>query len=340
VSRRTAVAIVMALTVPAVVTLPAVAGTMRTLTGTQRLVMRNGEVIEADDLERDDDRLLRHPTPLAASAPVSDPAEMSASTPQASVTSALTGTRLAATSTSGLNRYWIGGGLVPSGIPNLAYVVQKGAKVVVPSGSQAINYEQSFALNDTEAAYARARGWLAKTCSGKEIHPSNITSVTLLDVTNPAARDWRAATIAAETNGKGYDGTYLDTLRAYHPAGFYDGTPCGITNATWVAASVDLVTLVKAKTGGRMVIANGAGMGSGRKYFATNRAADPIIAAADAVQIEHFARGGYSSEDVAFLDVLTGGGKLAFAKCDSTAATCTSLFDRAQRPEMRFLHLP
>jgi hypothetical protein len=240
-------------------------------------------------------------------------------------------------STGDVKRYWIGGGRAPAGIPNLAYVVQKGANLV-PSGPQAINYEQAFALNDAEASYARARGWLARTCGGAEIHPANIPSVTLLDPTNASARAWRAGEIARLTNERGYRGTYLDTLRSYHPEGFYDGVPCNITDAQWLAASVDMVTTVKAKTG-KLVIANGAGMGSGRKYFTSNRAADPIIAAADAVQIEHFARGRYLEDDVRFVDELTSRGKLAFAKCDSTATTCTSAFTKAARPEMRFLHL-
>jgi hypothetical protein len=355
VPRRTPVIILLALSLATVLILPAVAGNSRARTGTQRLVMRDGEVVEVDDRdEGEDDSASPEPDAAVSSGPAPEPTATSApapglttptpgvTTPTPDATSAATtassSTPLTPLSTSGLNRYWIGGGQAPSGIPSLAFVVQKGAKVV-PSGVRAINYEQSFALNDTEAAYARSRGWLAKTCGGSEIHPANIRGVTLLDVTNAAALEWRAATIAGETNGKGYDGTYLDTLRAYHPDGFYDGTPCGITDAKWLTASVNLVTLVKARTGGKLVIANGAGMGSGRKYFATNRAADPIIAAADAVQIEHFARRADSSADVAFIDAVTGQGKLAFAKCDNQPDACTSLFSRAQRPEMRFLHI-
>jgi len=348
VTRRTPVVMLLALSLATVLILPAVAGNSRARTGTQRLVMRNGEIIEVDDRdEDDDDSPSPQPDPVVTSAPVPEPTATSAPTPglttptpdaTSAPTAASSSTPVTPLSTSGLNRYWIGGGQAPSGIPNLAFVVQKGAKAV-PSGVRAINYEQSFALNDTEAAYARSRGWLAKTCGGSEIRPANIRAVTLLDATNAAALEWRAATIADETNGQGYDGTYLDTLRAYHPDGFYDGTPCGITDAKWLTASVNLVTLVKAKTGGKMVIANGAGMGSGRKYFATNGAADPIIAAADAVHIEHFARRADSTEDVGFIDAVTAQGKLAFAKCDNDASTCISLFSTAQRPEMRFLHI-
>lgn len=256
---------------------------------------------------------------------------------QAAETTTSTDSLLEASS-SDVKRYWIGSGRVPAGIPNLAFVLQKGANLV-PSGPQAVNYEQSFALNEVEASFARNQRWLALTCDGKEIHPTNIPSVTLLDPTNPAARAWRASEIASQTNDRGYDGTYLDTLRSYHPEGFYTGIPCGITDAQWLAASVDMVTLVKAQTDGKLVIANGAGLGSGRKYFSTNRAADPIIAAADAVQIEHFARGRYSDDDYRFIDLLTGQGKLAFAKCDSTPTTCTSVFSKAARPDMRFLHI-
>jgi hypothetical protein len=233
-------------------------------------------------------------------------------------------------------RYWMGSGTPPA-IPDLSYVIEKGAYVAPPAGVGAINYEQSFALNDKEAAVARQNGWLAHTCSGEEIRPKRISSMTLMDPTNPDARAWRADTIAAETMSHPYVGTFMDTLRAYNPSGFYTGDPCDITDQLWLDASVDMVNRVKAATG-RLVIANGACMGTGAKYYASNQAADPIIAAADAVQIEHFARG-KPDQDVRFANDLASRAKLTFAHCDASASTCTNWFRQLAHPELAYLML-
>lgn len=190
-----------------------------------------------------------------------------------------------------------------------------------------INYEQAFALNDSEASYARSRGWLAKTCSGQEISPANIPSVTLLDARIPAALEWRAGMIAAETLQKNRHGTYLDTLRSYWPDSFYDGTPCNNSHEAWNRASVNLVQAVKAKTGGRFVIANGAGLGSGKAYFGNQVAADKIINAAQGIQIEQWMRNTKNADlDKRFMQTMIGKGKMVFAKCKSAMATCQRHF--------------
>ena len=189
-----------------------------------------------------------------------------------------------------------------------------------------INYEQAFALNDKEASYARSRGWLAKTCDGREISPANIPSVTLLDGRIPAARDWRAQTIANETLAKKRHGTYLDTLRSYWPDSFYNGTPCNNSDAGWNTASVELVSLVKQKTG-RFVIANGAGLGSGKAYWGNQAAADKIINVADGVQIEQWMRNTKNADlDRRFMQHMISKGKMVFAKCKSSMTTCQTHF--------------
>ena len=189
-----------------------------------------------------------------------------------------------------------------------------------------INYEQAFALNSNQASYARSRGWLARTCGGQEISPLNIPGVKLLDARIAAARDWRAGEIAAETTSKRAHGTYLDTLRTFWPDDFYDGTPCNNSDAAWNSASVELVKAVKAKTGG-FVIANGAGLGSGNKYFQTQAESDKIINVADGVQIEQWMGNTKNTdEDRRFMQQMIGKGKMVFAKCKSAMTTCQSNF--------------
>jgi hypothetical protein len=190
-----------------------------------------------------------------------------------------------------------------------------------------INYEQAFALNDKEASYARSRGWLAKTCSGQEISPGNIPGVKLLDARIPAALDWRAGMIAAETLQKKRDGSYLDTLRSYWPDSFYNGTPCNNSDEAWNKASVNLVQAVRAKTGGRFVIANGAGLGSGKAYFGNQAAADKIINVAQGIQIEQWMRNTKNADlDKRLMQAMISKGKMVFAKCKSAMTTCQSHF--------------
>jgi hypothetical protein len=203
-----------------------------------------------------------------------------------------------------------------------------------------INYEQTFALNSAEASFARSNGWLARTCTGAEIHPKAIPKVALLDARNPAAREWRAAAIAAETNGKAADGTYLDTLRAHFPESYYDGVPCdGLTDAerdeAWRAASVEMILLVKAKTLGRSyVVANGAGLATGANYEQYEAAAQTLVVASDAVQMEHYLRSlKRKDQDNGVIAKWNALGADAWAKCDTADdATCKRAFAEVESP--------
>lgn len=203
-----------------------------------------------------------------------------------------------------------------------------------------INYEQTFALNSAEASFARSNGWLAQTCTGAEIHPRTIPQVALLDARNPAAREWRATAIAAETNGRAADGTYLDTLRAHFPEDYYDGIPCdGLAEAerdeAWRAASVEMILLVKAKTVERSyVVANGAGLASGANYEAYEAAAQTLVLAADAVQMEHYLRSlKRKAQDNGVIAKWNALGAEAWAKCDTADdATCKRAFAEVELP--------
>jgi hypothetical protein len=228
----------------------------------------------------------------------------------------------------GLYQFWSKGDSVNS---NAVYIIIKGNDM--PSThAKLINYEQAFALNSNEASVARSKGWLAHTCTGKEIHPGNIPGVTLLNGELLAAVDWRSSMIAAETNDLPEAGTYLDTLRPYLNPSFYDGAPCDYTDAGWRTGSVELVNQVRSKTGGRMIIANGAGMGTGRSYFKAQFAVDDFLSRAkpEAVQIEHFARSSKGApDDGNFMKVLEGKGIVPFAKCQGTTSVCQSTFSSA-----------
>jgi len=203
-----------------------------------------------------------------------------------------------------------------------------------------INYEQTFALNSAEASFARSNGWLALTCTGAEIHPRSIPKVVLMDGRNPAAREWRAAAIAAETNGKTADGTFLDTLRAHFPENYYDGVPCdGLSSAerdeAWRAASVEMILLVKANTPGRSyVVANGAGLGTGTSYVTWEAAAQTLVLAADAAQMEHYLRSlKRKAQDNGVIAKWNALGADGWAKCaTANDATCKSAFAEVESP--------
>lgn len=194
------------------------------------------------------------------------------------------------------------------------------------------NYEQAAALNRSEARYARDRGWLALTCDGDEIHPASIPKVTLLDITIREALRWRAQQIADETNSLGYDLSYLDTLRSYYPVRFYDGLHCiDDLDSEWLQNSIELVRRVRAQTD-TMVLANGAGLQSGKNYRDHESSADQLIEAADGVQIEHFFRNPRSYEaDLDLVQRLIDRGKLVFVKNDGDAkAAAMALSDFPQ----------
>lgn len=203
-----------------------------------------------------------------------------------------------------------------------------------------VNYEQAFALNQTEAAYGRERGWLAITCNGREIHPKNNLQMTLMDGTIPQARDWRTQLVGDETNTNGYDGSYLDTLGSYFNRDFYTGRPCGLTNQQWREASIATVDLVQAKTG-RFVIENGFGLGSSPAYEQHKGDSNMLIAAGDAVQVEQFLRvNGREDADVALIVSINVQGKGVYAKCKTASETqCRSAFARAGNVDRNYLSL-
>lgn len=228
--------------------------------------------------------------------------------------------------TTGLYQFWSKNDRVN---PNADFIIIKGEGLPSPTHANLINYEQAFALNSSQASAARSKGYLALTCDGQEIHPGNIPGVTLLNAELPAAVDWRSSAIAEETNAHPEAGTYLDTLRPVFNASFYDGTPCNYTDSGWRSGSVELVDQVRAKTGGKMVLANGVGMGSGRAYFKYQDAVDDFFERAkpEAVQIEHFARSsGGARFDADFIKALAGKGIIPFAKCDGSTSACQTAF--------------
>ena len=185
-----------------------------------------------------------------------------------------------------------------------------------------VNYEQAFALNKDEAELARAKGWLAATCDGREISPRNVPRATLMDATIPAAREWRTNLMARETRRLGYDYNYLDTLRSYFPADFYDGIPCKVSDEAWLKASIDMVKRIRQKTG-KAVIANGRGMQNGLQYVHNREAVDQLVAIADAVQVEHFGR--FHSEigrDVKLVKAILEAGKEPYVKCRRHGEAC------------------
>lgn len=205
-------------------------------------------------------------------------------------------------------------------------------------GLRIVNYEQAFALNAAEARYARDRGWLATTCDGREIHPEDIPNVTLLDATIRPSLVWRTHLIVAET-GKGFDLTYLDTLRSFFPADFYDGLPCGVKDSEWLDASMKLVDLVQSEST-KPVIVNGSGLQSGRNYMDHKDEADRLIATADAVQIEHFLRRPKNEpEDLALVEVINAADKDAYAKCERSGGACRSAFAKAGNLQRNYLNI-
>ncbi len=235
---------------------------------------------------------------------------------------------------TGQYQFWTRGQSLSS---SSVYVIVKGSQN--PDGASTtqrlINYEQSFVLNATEASYARAQGWLALTCAGAEIHPSN-SAGTLIDATDPAALDWRSSAIAAETTATGRYGTYLDTLRPIFPDSFYDGVPCEVEldhaagETAWRGGSIDLVNAVRSKTNGEMVIANGSGMQSGKSYAANQTAVDEFLSLArpEGVQIEQFARNASAVPlDASFMRTLGSRGIITFAKCAGKAKNCRTAFN-------------
>ncbi len=196
------------------------------------------------------------------------------------------------------------------------------------SSLQVYIYEQSAALNSTEVSTLEAAhaGWLARSQSGRLIHPVTIPHMTLGDITKAGFRTWKASIIAKRV-ALGADGTFLDTLAAVFPEGFYTEHPyingAPVTDAAWRNGGAALIDEVQAATG-KVVIANGRGLASGGGYQKNPEASDVLINAADGVQLEVFTRqlhtpiNQYASEsrwaqDVEYLNLLGTRGKISLA---------------------------
>jgi hypothetical protein len=207
------------------------------------------------------------------------------------------------------------------------------------AGIVLLTYEKAAGLNGAEANDFRTTHptWLARDASGNVIHPRSDVSTTLGDLTNADFRAWSAQKFAAEV-GLGADGAFIDTLGAFFPSDFYTARPYvagqAVTDAAWRDGSVDLIRRIKAATG-RLVIANGFGLGSGATYFPAAADADQLIAAADGVQIENFTRAADAApttyraadkwdQDLAFLESLGTRGKIAFAYTKLKSAASAS----------------
>jgi hypothetical protein len=214
------------------------------------------------------------------------------------------------------------------------------------SGIVLLAYEKAAGLNNAEVdALTRDHpDWIAHDRNGDVIHPQSVADTTLGDLTNADFRVWQASKMADEVR-LGADGAFIDTLGAYFPDNFYSNRPyvggVAITDAAWRDGSVDLITKVKLATG-RMVIANGFGLGTGAAYASAAADADRLIGAADGVQIESFTRSGNAAadqyitadkwdQDLAFLELLGARGKIALAytkvKTAASPAQLTALRD-------------
>ncbi|HYY45398.1 MAG TPA: hypothetical protein VE975_09470, partial [Actinomycetota bacterium] len=118
------------------------------------------------------------------------------------------------------------------------------------------------------------------------------------------------------------------SLRVFFPRGdYYDGLPCGLKDSDWLQASITMVEAVKHKTGGKLVIENGRGLGSGSDYLAHRVAARKLIAHGSGVQIEQFARN-KPLLDAREMHEIGAMGKMVFAKCQGRVEVCRTAFAR------------
>lgn len=149
----------------------------------------------------------------------------------------------------------------------------------------------AVSTNDELKFLAVSPTWLMRDASGNIVRAK--TGAAVIDITNPAVRQWLVSSIAADVPIRGYDGTFLDVLGVYFAPNFYTARPVingsPLLDSAWGDASIALVREVKAATG-KPVIANGFGVQSGNDYRDNAPAADRLIAAADGIQIEHFTR--------------------------------------------------
>jgi hypothetical protein len=205
-------------------------------------------------------------------------------------------------------------------------------------------YRRGTAVSDDEAA-ALARDhpdWIAHDRAGRVV--TSNAGGQVIDVTNPAVRDWLVGGVARDAKAGNYDGVYLDVLGAFFSSRFYSARPvigaADLEDTAWRDASVALIKAVKQATG-KPVIANGFGLQNGKNYADHKADADQLIAAADGIQIEQFVRNGnmplnkYKAparwrEDVAFLRDVGRQGKMVLADTRVRATNDRTAMD-AQR---------
>jgi hypothetical protein len=183
-------------------------------------------------------------------------------------------------------------------------------------------------------------GWVAHDRSGAAV--TSNAGGTVIDITNPAVRDWLTAGVAKDVKAGTYDGVYLDVLGSFFSARFYSSRPvingAPLADEAWRDGSIALVKAVKAATG-KPVIANGFGLQSGKNYLDHKADSDMLIAAADGIQIEQFVRNGNMAldkykaaarwrEDVDLLSSVGKQGKIVLADTRVRDATDTEAVGR------------
>jgi len=188
-------------------------------------------------------------------------------------------------------------------------------------------YRRGTAVSEEDAA-ALGRDhpdWVAHDAAGKVV--TSNAGGQVIDITNPAVREWLVSGVTRDVKAGAYDGVYLDVLGSFFSARFYSGRPViggtPLADAGWRDASIAVVKAVKAATG-KPVVANGFGLQNGKNYADHKADSDLLIAAADGIQIEQFVRNGnmgldkYKAtkrwrEDVAFVAALGREGKIVLA---------------------------
>jgi hypothetical protein len=208
--------------------------------------------------------------------------------------------------------------------------------------TKAFLYRRGTAVSEDDAA-ALARDhpdWLAKDSAGNVV--TSNAGGQVIDITNPAVRDWLVAGVARDANAGAYDGIYIDVLGAFFSARFYSARPvvngAPLADSAWRDGSVAVIKAVKAATR-KPVVANGFGIQNGKNYLDHKADADQLIAAADGIQIEQFARNGNMAldrykpakrwrEDVDLLQAVGRMGKIVLADTRVRATTDTAAIDK------------
>ena len=206
-----------------------------------------------------------------------------------------------------------------------SFVVVKGRRAPPLGPFRLIRYAQAFALNNEQEEIAASRGWLLRSCSGAVVHHGDNA---ILNFRKPTALSWRASVIASHVNSGPYYGTYLDTLRVWWPYGYYDRAPCRLTHSQAFRASLALVKMVKARTGGKYLIENGRGIGDTLSYQEHPWQVHTLEILADGVQIEQFMlRPENLDLYVAEMKRLGRWGLTTFAKCKNSPRLCRRAFE-------------